>query len=337
MINYFKNFLKKTKCKTNSYLTFIDNKFLCKTTEEDFKQLSSRVCAFSTQIFKYMENNGIPQDSYKLVIDNIKKKCTVEINNKYIDPGIFLNLFDTCYGIKNKALYTYNIFTGLFYLCYHFPELLHFYFKQKEKNDSYKGDKNITLRRKYNITNSTNIKDNRNLVLFTLLNNIKLALKLDKLVIGIPVSFEHNGHKNTSIGVFIFDDNTNIQILENKLKSVKTMAIATDLINSFVKHFNTITAMMNLSIQINIDTVNIREKIDIISTMFYYDGEAKNETNFDFTFLPTKNVIEKLNISSYVVKNNNILELNTNITTCYTDYSDKLNKNGDYSIIPEEY
>ena len=54
-------------------------------------------------------------------------------------------------------------------------------------------------------------------------------------------------------------------------------------------------------------------------------------------FLPTKNVIEKLNISSYVVNNNNILELNTNITTCYTDYSDKLNKNADYSIIPEEF
>ena len=39
---------------------------------------------------------------------------------------------------------------------------------------------------------------------------IKLALKLDKLVIGIPVSFEHNGHKNTSIGVFIFDNNTKL-------------------------------------------------------------------------------------------------------------------------------
>lgn len=337
MINYFKKFFTKKKCKTNSYLTFIDNKFLCKTTEEHFKQLSTRVCEFSTRIFNYMENNGIPQDSYKLVIDNIKKKCTVEINNKYIDPGIFLNLFDTCYGLKNKALYTYNIFTGIFYLSYHLPELLYFYFKKKEYNNSHKSSKNITLRRTYNITSNTNIKDNRNIVLFTLFNNIKLALKVEKLVIGIPVSFEHNGHKNTSIGVFIFDNNTNIQILENKLKSVKTMAIATDLLNSFIKHFNAITAMMNLSIQINIDTVNIREKIDIISTMFYYDGEAKNETNFDFTFLPTKNVIEKLNISSYVVNNNNILELNTNITTCYTDYSDKLNKNADYSIIPEEF
>ena len=337
MLNWFKNFYKNNEktLEFDFHSKFDDIKFVnifWISKSDKFKKSLDRVMEYSDKIYKYLKSNNFPPDSFKIsILDKTetsgKKACIIEADHRYIDGSIFMELFYKGCGSSSKMLPNYNTIIGFIYLIYYLPRLLWFYFRNKTQTYK-KSERNISIKKVFTIQKLPNISS-RAVVLHTLYYDIMKSLKKDRLVIGVPVAFDGKNINNVGIGLLIFDKYTTPKIMEEKIKTVYTMAIATNIFDKIKRY---------LPFYFNIDAYKFRENLDAISTIFYYNGLGDCDTDFDFNFLPGKNVVEKMYMSGCAIKKSDTnLKLDIVVTTCYNEIADLLNKNGDYVPINQEY
>jgi hypothetical protein len=328
MREFISRLFKKETMESDFHSNFKNNKFVkifWQDSTTNFLTSVERINNYSKIIKKYLVENDFPKDSFRIAVDKIKNICAIEADHQYIDGEIFLKLFDCGCGIKDRILPSYNFFTGIVYLFYHIPRLVSIYLKDEVEENLTREENNISLNKVYKV-NYKKEQDvsKRALTLYTLYEDIRKSVNKDVLNIGIPVPFSSNEKNNVGIGIIVFDKNITPKILESRLKYAYTMAVATNMFDRILR---------SIPLTININARKFRENIDIISTIFYYDGTGEADTNFNFRFLPGKEVIEKMYISACTIKKDDALELNACITTCYKDYAAMLNKNSDYKYI----
>ena len=295
-----------------------DNKFLKvlyeSQTKKTFDEAKKRLLIIENQIkFKLKEKNE-PQNSIEIEEnDKCNNKLYLKLNHKYIGGEIFMDLFNAACGHNKIKVTKSNYILGIISL------IKKIFFLKK-----------ILIKKEYNINllpYNTSIqkeyiikikKDGttRGQAIKAILDDLQYILHQDYFLVGIPVPF--SGTKvsnNVGVGFLEWNHNYTNCIMDKKIKRVKEISIATNFINNRFNFFCPKKAFL------------IRKKLDIIMTMFYYNGKGESLTDWSIKFIPGKKIIEQMYISACSIKLDNKIKITCCITTRNKEIVNKLLNN----------
>ena len=207
------------------------------------------------------------------------------INHSKIGGYILVRLIESIINSKSRIIPKTNLLQGILYTLYDIKTLYNL--NNAPCNPIY-SDKLSHYTKKYTIVDNFNIS-RLTQTYYDLFMDAITALDKPTIKIALTIPFEYNNIIN-NIGIIIidFNKNMNINTLDNLLKNNIHLAYITNTLNVYGK------SLANI---LKTDNYKLRSKIDIVCSTFISDNTA---IPGDFSFQPTKNIVEGAYISLYI-------------------------------------
>ena len=207
------------------------------------------------------------------------------INHSKIGGYILVRLIESIINSKSRIIPKTNLLQGILYTLYDIKTLYNL--NNAPCNPIYT-DKLSHYTKKYSIIDNFNIS-RLTQTYYDLFMDAITALGKPTIKIALTIPFEYDNIIN-NIGIIIidFNKNMNIDTLDNLLKNNIHLAYITNTLNVYGK------SLANI---LKTDNYKLRSKIDIVCSTFISDNTA---IPGDFSFQPTKNIVEGAYISLYI-------------------------------------
>ena len=207
------------------------------------------------------------------------------INHSKIGGYILVRLIESIINSKSRIVPKTNLLQGILYTLYDIKTLYNL--NNAPCNPIYT-DKLSHYTKKYSIIDNFNIS-RLTQTYYDLFMDAITALGKSTIKIALTIPFEYDNIIN-NIGIIIidFNKNMNIDTLDNLLKNNIHLAYITNTLNVYGK------SLANI---LKTDNYKLRSKIDIVCSTFISDNTA---IPGDFSFQPTKNIVEGAYISLYI-------------------------------------
>jgi hypothetical protein len=207
------------------------------------------------------------------------------INHSKIGGSILVRLIESIINSKPRIVPKTNLLQGILYTLYDIKTLYNL--NNAPCNPIYT-DKLSHYTKKYSIIDNFNIS-RLTQTYYDLFMDAITALSKPTIKIALTIPFEYDNIIN-NIGIIIidFNKNMNIDTLDNLLKNNIHLAYITNTLNVYGK------SLANI---LKTDNYKLRSKIDIVCSTFISDNTA---IPGDFSFQPTKNIVEGAYISLYI-------------------------------------
>ena len=207
------------------------------------------------------------------------------INHSKIGGCILIRLIESIINSKPRIVPKTNLLQGILYTLYDIKTLYNL--NNAPCNPIYT-DKLSHYTKKYSIIDNFNIS-RLTQTYYDLFMDAITALSKPTIKIALTIPFEYDNIIN-NIGIIIidFNKNMNIDTLDNLLKNNIHLAYITNTLNVYGK------SLANI---LKTDNYKLRSKIDIVCSTFISDNTA---IPGDFSFQPTKNIVEGAYISLYI-------------------------------------
>ena len=207
------------------------------------------------------------------------------INHSKIGGSILVRLIESIINSKPRIVPKTNLLQGILYTLYNIKTLYNL--NNAPCNPIYT-DKLSHYTKKYSIIDNFNIS-RLTQTYYDLFMDAITALGKPTIKIALTIPFEYDNIIN-NIGIIIidFNKNMNIDTLDNLLKNNIHLAYITNTLNVYGK------SLANI---LKTDNYKLRSKIDIVCSTFISDNTA---IPGDFSFQPTKNIVEGAYISLYI-------------------------------------
>lgn len=207
------------------------------------------------------------------------------INHSKIGGSILVRLIESIINSKPRIVPKTNLLQGILYTLYDIKTLYNL--NNAPCNPIYT-DKLSHYTKKYSIIDNFNIS-RLTQTYYDLFMDAITALGKPTIKIALTIPFEYDNIIN-NIGIIIidFNKNMNIDTLDNLLKNNIHLAYITNTLNVYGK------SLANI---LKTDNYKLRSKIDIVCSTFISDNTA---IPGDFSFQPTKNIVEGAYISLYI-------------------------------------
>lgn len=324
----FEKFISYFSAEDTSHKNFNDSqylKILWTSGHDTFKHSTNRLINCIYEIKDYLKHKNLPSNSISYVIDEFTSTCKIYCDHRYIGADKFMKIFHYGTGSlpsKRKLAKTHLIY-GFIFSIYYIPVILYKLVTSKQ-NSFIPTNKNITLNKIYNIKiDPSSLYSSRSQVIHHIISDIFDITKKDKVFTCLPIPFtQHpNISNNIGIGLCTFKKNDSLKDTHYRILDSFKIGYVTNAIN---------VALNFLSIKPPVSGIYLRKKLNLVFTMFYYDGTGDSNTDFKLNFIPGKNVIEEMYIGACAVRSDNTVIVTTNVTTCSEHIATLLNKNGDF-------
>ena len=300
-------------------------KILWVSGHDTFKHSTKRLISCVADIKDYLSHKNLPTNSISYVIDEITSTCKIYCDHRYIGADKFMKIFHAGTGAlpSKRKLAKTNLLWGFLYSLYYIPIILYKIVTSKP-NSFTPTEKNITLNKIYKIKiHSSSPYSSRSQVIHHMMTDILSITNKDKLFACLPIPFSQHPNISNNIGVGLCTFNKNDSLKDTHYHIINGFKIG------FVT--NALDVFLNfLSIKAPISGMCLRKKLNVVFTMFYYDGTGDSNTDFKLNFIPGKNVIEEMYIGACAVRSGNTVIVTTNVTTRSEHIAVILNKNGDF-------
>lgn len=223
-----------------------------------------------------------------------------------IGGSILVQLLETIINCEERKIPNTNIKKGIYYGIFNIYNILKFTQLSRVSFNNNSKEDLLYYSRLYTIDKISNIS-RLSVAYYTIFNDALIALKKDKLIIGIPIPFENNIYTNNNVGVIILEYKKNMSLLETDklLKNLTNIAYITNTYNLY---------FTNISKYIGFNNSLLREKIDIICSTFITNNNCLGGR---FCLQPTINIIENayMSVHIHLLGDKQRAEVYVNVTT----------------------
>ena len=270
------------------------------------------------ELNEYNQQNIISNKhpAFTVEIDISNNIFKLEIDHTMIRGSILVQLLETIINCEERKFPTTNIKKSIYYGIFNIYNILKFTqlnrvsFNNSNNNSNSNSKEDLLdllyYSRLYTIDKISNIS-RLSVAYYTIFNDALIALKKDKLIIGIPIPFENNIYTNNNVGVIILEYKKNMSLLETDklLKNSSNIAYITNTYNLY---------FTNISKYIGFNNSLLREKIDIICSTFITNN---NCLAGQFCLQPTINIIENayMSVHIHLLGDKQRAEVYVNVTT----------------------
>jgi hypothetical protein len=260
---------------------------------------------------KYSQQNVISNKhpAFNVDIDISNNIVKLQIDHAMIGGSILVKLIETIINCKERKFPKTSIRKGMYYAIlniykvYNFTQLTTVTLNNNNNNNN---ESLLYYSRLYTIHKTANIS-RLSLAYYTIFNDALVALKKDKIIIGIPIPFENNKYTNNNVGIIILEYKKNMSLMATHklLKKLTNIAYITNMYNLYFTH---------ISKYIGFNNSLLREKIDIICSTFISNNNCLAGR---FCLQPTISITENayMSVHIHLLGDKQRAEVYVNVTT----------------------